>query len=53
MENRNIEDNECHLDNCTYMKPHRHVHTAYGIYVKYLVEKPDYRKEIKDANPRR
>ena len=53
MENKNTEDSECFLEDCTYMRPHRHVHTAYGSYVKFIVDKPDYRKEIKNASPRR
>lgn len=28
---------ECFDNNCTYKKPHTHIHTANGSYVKYTI----------------
>ena len=31
---------DCYDDECPYQKPHRHVYTSNGDYIKYIIEKP-------------
>jgi hypothetical protein len=49
MQNQNSETSECTNDDCPYMKPHKHVVTSHGDYIKYIIEKPKHR-EIHDAD---
>lgn len=48
MQNKNV-NNECVDDNCPYAKPHKHVRTNDGCYVKYIIEKPKT-KESRNAD---
>jgi hypothetical protein len=46
------EDELCWVDECTYKKPHKHIRTNDGSYVKYIIEKPkaNANKENYDAD---
>lgn len=46
------EDDLCWVDECPYQKPHKHISTNNGSYVKYIIEKPKQKadKEQYDAN---
>ncbi len=49
MQSKN-EDNLCWVDECQYQKPHKHIRTNDGSYVKYIIEKPKANKEQYDAD---
>jgi hypothetical protein len=40
-----MEKGSCEDNQCPYMRPHRHVVTGYGTYVKYIIEKPRQRSQ--------
>lgn len=41
MQSRNANSPEpCRVADCPYQKPHVHVNTNNGSYVKYIIEKP-------------
>lgn len=33
-------DKHCYNDNCPFQRPHTHVVTNNGTYIKYIIEKP-------------
>lgn len=44
MQNQRGGNDQCWDKDCTYQKPHFHIHTPNGSYVKYIIEKPKERK---------
>ncbi len=43
------KDENCYENDCPYKKPHKHIRTIHGNYIKYIIEKPTY-KEIDHAD---
>ena len=53
MDQANENDKRCYNMECDYsMKPHYHVMTNNGSYVRFIVDKPKYSKEINNADTR-
>ena len=44
MEKRNLAEDKCLNPECIYnipyIKPHKHIRTPYGYYVRFIVDKP-------------
>ena len=49
--NKQCYDKDCE-HNSPYMRPHAHVRTINGVYVRFIVDKPKPIRSISDADTR-